>query len=408
MSKSYSQAVKNRLKNFVKKTVPYRIHLQPCGTITPEDLAAREGAAKVNYLRVYEDYETILPLPVELSDNLSTFACYDEVHSHPDGHKYLAYRDSYEVVSVSGGRLSSNNMSNISIITDQNEIVERVSYQYRVDRRASASENDLFQQRYFTEPEYIDGTVATLLAGHGATHNVSHWLYDSIPRIHLLMEAGVFDEIDYFVVPAYNTEYHEYTLGRFGIDKSKIIVGTRDTHLVAKRLVATSHPRGNRSFILPTWVYEFIRSSYLDTQEGGSGKRKRIYISRKDSGYRGIINEAEVEGLLKEYGFESVVLSELSMGDQVTLFSSAEIVVSASGAGLSKLFFAPHDCAVIELFSTGFVHTAFYNVAYLGGLNYKALVTDVDNPASTMAAGQRESFAVDIDKLKTALDGFLS
>ena len=51
---------------------------------------------------------------------------------------------------------------------------------------------------------------------------------------------------------------------------------------------------------------------------------------------------------LEKRGFESYALENLSFRQQVELFSEAEIVGGAHGAGLTNIFFSPH-VKVVEL-----------------------------------------------------------
>jgi len=102
----------------------------------------------------------------------------------------------------------------------------------------------------------------------------------------------------------------------------------------------------------------------------------RIYISRQnaDRGRR-ITNHDEVVSLLKSVGFEEVVLEQLRFDQQVKLFSEAEMVVGAHGAGLSNIVFS-QDTAVLELFPETVVRPHFYCLAHILDLRYDSLVTE--------------------------------
>ncbi|QNH78079.1 glycosyltransferase family 61 protein [Pseudomonas protegens] len=79
-----------------------------------------------------------------------------------------------------------------------------------------------------------------------------------------------------------------------------------------------------------------IRSA-LNLPEKPSADRK-IFI-RRNSGYRNIVNAQEIEVTLVALGFEVVEPEKLSFSEQVELFSSASIVVGATGAAFANLVF---------------------------------------------------------------------
>lgn len=407
MVDGFGRRLKRKLRRHRDMLIPMRSSLRPTGVISPEDMFSKYAKQGAEHTIVYKELETRLPLPPELDGKVSNFLLYDELVEDVTAGKYLSYKSDYEVVCVPDARLYSDNMSFISIIAGDGAIVDRLSYQYHVDKRLGIENSVLLKKKFFTKPRVVKGTVATLLAGYGPTHNVAHWLFDAIPRIHLLKEAGLFERIDYFVVPAYSLEYHKYTLEKLNIPKDKVLVGGDGVHIQADRIVATSHPRGNRSYLLPSWACTFNRESYLSDETCTEPKSRKIYISREDSKVRRVVNEDSLISMLKKYDFQIVALSKLDMEAQIKLFNEAELILSASGAGLSKLFFASPECQVIEIFSEGFVQTMYYNIAHFLGMPYYGLVSKHDNPASTNYDGQREDVFVDIAELERMLEGVL-
>lgn len=89
----------------------------------------------------------------------------------------------------------------------------------------------------------------------------------------------------------------------------------------------------------------------------------RIYISREKANRRRVANQGEIEDVLSQFGFESYVLEEMSIRDQVRLFMNAEAVVSPHGAGLANIVYADNP-VIIELFGSE-KKTTFYRLAKL-------------------------------------------
>jgi capsular polysaccharide biosynthesis protein len=77
---------------------------------------------------------------------------------------------------------------------------------------------------------------------------------------------------------------------------------------------------------------------------------RRIYISRAGSHQRRISNEEKLLPILRDYGFHVVRLEELTFGEQVGLFSNAEVIVAPNGSGLANLVFCSKGTTAIEIF----------------------------------------------------------
>ena len=79
---------------------------------------------------------------------------------------------------------------------------------------------------------------------------------------------------------------------------------------------------------------------------------KRIFIYRGKNSSRRRYNEDECFAAIEVLGFEKVAPQEMTMAEQIGLFSQAEIIIAASGAALSNLLFISPNCKVIILSST--------------------------------------------------------
>jgi hypothetical protein len=102
-----------------------------------------------------------------------------------------------------------------------------------------------------------------------------------------------------------------------------------------------------RDFAVDKYAVEIIRNSFRDLMKRGAPSRK-IYLPRLASQVRKIINSKQVEDLMRENGFEFIYPYEFSFGEQIDLFSSAKIVVGATGAAFSNMvFMQPGTKAVI-------------------------------------------------------------
>ena len=128
----------------------------------------------------------------------------------------MLFRSAF-VLSLRDGRLSVDNRNTLAIIADDNRLVGDVSLQFAPGTLsvAPATANPIFWQRNFGKPLEIRGTVCSLLSGGGAEMgNYYHWLLDSLPRLHLVREAGLWASIDYFLI--YNREHRLHCDNHWG------------------------------------------------------------------------------------------------------------------------------------------------------------------------------------------------
>ena len=75
----------------------------------------------------------------------------------------------------------------------------------------------------------------------------------------------------------------------------------------------------------------------------------KIFIGRKKTPTRKILNNEEVIKTFEDYGFKVVYLEEYSIAEQAYLFNNARIIAGLHGAGFTNLIFCKPDTKVIEL-----------------------------------------------------------
>ena len=234
------------------------------------------------------------------------------------------------------------------------------------------NEHSIFELENIPVVEQIPGRVAILsgLAGHV----YYHWMFDILPRIKLIERSQIkLSQIDYFVVNSQSKPYQQETLELLGIPQDKIIESDRHSHLQATELIVPSFP-GYLDWV-PPGTMQFLRQTFLPLVNlAKSDRYKKIYISRAKAKTRQIINEAEVSQLLANQGFQNVFLEELSVLEQVAIFSNAEVIVAVHGSGLTNLVFCSPNTKVIELFSPNYLRTDYWMLSQHLGLQHYYIV----------------------------------
>ena len=127
---------------------------------------------------------------------------------------------------------------------------------------------------------------------------------------------------------------------------------------------------------------------------------ERIYISRKDSQWGQIVNETEVIDFLSKFGFINVVLSFMSVSEQIALFSNAKVVIGPHGAGLTNIVFCQPKTKIIELFGENSVREHFYSISNVCHLEYYYLIGDRSKEDLFIeGVGPRENMIINLNSL---------
>lgn len=388
--------IKNRLTKYYKDIVPWNTHLRPhsfceIGTVSRNSHDSQEI--------------TLHPILPNLVTNLNiTEELFEACSSYWKPQRQVV--TDYVVTQIPHGRICTDNEKSVAIITNRNRLVDNVSLSLQGGKATGAGFNSIFEQRYFTKPVKIKGAVFSMLSGGAGLNNISHWFLDVLPRLYLLRESGLYDKVDWFLVPSLQYDYQRESLNLLGIPESKLMAGDKYPHITADNVIASTAPRGNHTLV-PTWACDYIRDSFMPLAENVQTDKKmnsKIYINRRDSGIRKVINETELEEALLLKGFESITLSEYSIMEKIKLFSQAETIIGATGAGLVSLLFCKPGTKVIELFSEGFVIEPFYDIATKLDLDYEYIICKSSKKVYNAHQGQRADLKVDLELLNGKLE----
>ena len=98
-------------------------------------------------------------------------------------------------------------------------------------------------------------------------------------------------------------------------------------------------------------------------------ERRRVYVSR-DRSRRRITNEQEMLPVLNKYGFEVVHTEDLTLREQISLFSETEVVMGGHGSGPNNHIFCRAPATVIELYNPVRYNTCTRGVATMLGFEH--------------------------------------
>lgn len=209
----------------------------------------------------------------------------------------------------------------------------------------------------------VKGTVVSLLSTFATSF--SHWILDSLLRLVYIPRE---ERSSYrYLIPAAERPFLLKYLALFGVSEEQTIRvhdWVQCEHLVNIEVAHRSnmpHPDALRR----------LRAEF-DVPLFGPGK-ERIFIGRRK---RCLDNEEDVVALAAEHGFKRHYLEDLSLRDQIRLFSRAECVTGYHGAGFVNMIYAPRDCQVLEIFNPAKWDHAYVRVA--AALSFKHWHVSVD------------------------------
>jgi hypothetical protein len=224
------------------------------------------------------------------------------------------------------------------------------------------------------EPARLPGTYYHLdnqIAGHYGhviTHDLSKlWAWDTAlaayPDVKVLVSPGV----ETGEVPRYTYEL----LAAFGIGRERIHVITGPVR--AERLITATQAFQQPNFLSPVARDVWARvSAGLLPLAGSYPLPERVFVARRAGTRRQCLNSNEVERKFRRAGFVTVYPEDLSLPDQVRLFSSVPVVAGYAGSGLINTVFSSGPATRIVLASKSYWATNEFHIAavYGGDLHY--------------------------------------
>jgi capsular polysaccharide biosynthesis protein len=199
--------------------------------------------------------------------------------------------------------------------------------------------------------------------------NYAHWLTEVLPRV-----AGFVQARGASVPFLVDSELHPNIVRSIHLVAGGDVVLHRlpPDHLVRIGVLHNVSPAGYVPFKLreqqpvetiPHGMFggqglramvEVLRAAAAPAEPG----RPRLFL-RRQSSMRHIVNEAEIAEALESKGFVTVRPEDLSLPEQIALYSRAKMIVGATGAAFANLIFCQPDCAAVVLMPK-FRHTAYW------------------------------------------------
>ena len=196
------------------------------------------------------------------------------------------------------------------------------------------------------------------------SENYFHWITDVIPKVLWAKRNGDLKK-NSILLPSFSSNFQIDSLKEISKNIIKI---KKDDKLKITNLqyISEFHPSG---FPRPSSLFE-TKNFYLKNFSASYGSDK-IYISRKNSSRRRLINEDELIKVLSKNKFKIVTMENFSFKEQVKIAAGSKVMISAHGAGLTNLLWMKKKSSLIEIRDFDDVTlNAYYVMCYNLGIKY--------------------------------------
>ena len=200
--------------------------------------------------------------------------------------------------------------------------------------------------------------------------NYAHWMTEVLPRINLFCRTGdaprtpllVNDGLHKNLMESLRLvvgEMHEIVALPMGscVKVERLIVTSVAGYVPFERRIkrAKNHSHGRFSPFALLALRQHLQHNFYSAPSSAGSK---IFIKR-NSGIRNLTNAAEIEALLVARGFTVIEPELLTIMEQITVFSNAEVLIGATGAALANLIFCKPMAKIIILIPA-YRHTSYW------------------------------------------------
>ncbi|MGM0929166.1 MAG: glycosyltransferase family 61 protein [Actinomycetota bacterium] len=196
----------------------------------------------------------------------------------------------------------------------------------RLERR----DDEIFLKRV-PEPKYLEGIYFFLGA---VNRHFGHTLLEGLTRLWALdaLSQELLATVKFVVYEDSLYEYTKTLLRLAGVPEERIVYAS--PHDVIESLIVP-----DASMRTHRWITKFQSQVWdrMSAMSGVSNQSRRIFLSRKNIGDRRLRNEAEVESLFAEAGYEIICPEALPILDQVRMATES---VSLAGCVGSQMYLA--------------------------------------------------------------------
>lgn len=240
-----------------------------------------------------------------------------------------------------------------------------------------------------------------------ASNAFGHWMPEFLPKLQFLQQHPDFADLP-IIVDAGMPQSHFDHLRRLS-DNPLILLQANESLLCRHLLVAPSPaffpvetiPNNIPIHELPGLspkAMRFLRAG--ESYEVKKPRHRRIFLSRKNTKWRRLINEEDIAKDLLTLGFESILIEQMSVTEQIDLFKQAQWIVAPNGSALLNLIFADTSTKLLVLTQPNLHNWGTFQ-GPMDALGYQSLCVSGDY---ALAKDQKHSdYNIPLQRIRDAL-----
>jgi len=223
-----------------------------------------------------------------------------------------------------------------------------------------------FQEAIALSPNLLvefDDDQTYLVIHHSWFTNYYHWICEGIPRL-WQVKKQLHEMVLLFPDELNNIEFVRESLRPFRF-KNVVAIDTCQCLSVKNLCLPPIKPVcDSYDSRVMNDIREFYRAYNAANRLSNLTFGKKLFLSRCKSARRNISNNAEVEELVTRFGFTVIYNEDLSFWDQLSVYSNANCLVSAHGAGLTNMIFMEANSSIVELYKRKSNSNDWHSFAY--------------------------------------------
>lgn len=245
------------------------------------------------------------------------------------------------------------------------------------------------------QPEASDRQPVAALLHNYWNENYYHWTVEELLK---LRGISYYEDMTgnsvTIIIPDNPPRFVIESLGLLGYQQNDYVQwGNEPLHV--DRLVVPSFPEPTPKTL--DWLRRKITNQINVNRN--DFKPKWVYISRQGVEERSVQNYTEVKSVLDDYNINVIKCEDLSLKEEVRIFSNVEGIIGPHGAGLTAAMWAS-DIHIIELFNNT-IQSPYYILAHALGHDYTALAGD---SIGTANKPRHKNIHIDTNKLEKVLN----
>ena len=279
------------------------------------------------------------------------------------GHPYVAKL--HDMIVLAGTRF---------VLANNDTILHDEEFAFQKAKDAAVKYNNAWRGRdgmlklKFTmqQASWVDVGINLM---HEYSCNYFHFITETIPRILLVEELDIPLDIPYLFEDGLHANMRQ--LITLLNPKKRPVIYLQNGRIYA---IASMYLPSDMSSVIDAYKGgPELRETVLEThyiREGinrcltafpiiGARQSRKIYVSRS-SGYRKLLNEADLEARLAGLGFEILKTEGLNIETQVRIFHDASIVIGPTGANLTNIVWCDPGTKVVVLASDHPSHQLYF------------------------------------------------